>query len=187
MLTLHPHHQADALARNLEYLNPAGLPAGSVPAVRGLVRSMCAYDPDERLAPAEVDRLVHQALERVGVQPDLPAFGVSGVRPHLEERDRVRPQDHSSWGLVSFLEGVALQPGLKEARAVLSRAGTPWWHFWSRGARPSELIEALRELRSVRFPADRQVVLGLTGHPDPQVARAARELLGRSSPDDEDA
>lgn len=160
--------------------------------IDALIRSMCAWAPDDRPTMGEVvDRL--RALEPPDV--DLAAFAAREVAPIHDGRSRTPPQTHDAWPELAFLTRVpgpaAPTPPLDTGPALRALLRQPDWP-----GRPDEvralathadtgpLLDALRaylapwwKVFARRPPADGALVLLelIAARPTP----AARALCAR--------
>ncbi len=64
---------------------------------------------------------------------------------------------------------------------IIDRAVVPWWQFWAKAARPTEVEAALMLLCDHATPAVVRRVRTLQGHPNQRIAAAAKFLVNQDS------
>lgn len=184
ILSVLPHKHQESLTRSLRYLPTEGLRPVPLSQTRELLRTMCAYEPEERPSHTEVAEAIRDLLPRLGPAPNLRGLAQLFVTPLVDARTLRAPQEHPAWGEVAFLQGLTSDGAPTDlssearARQVLQRSTSGRWKFWSRSPSNAELIEALLWLP----PGDQEVrawARGLLSHEEEAVRDGARALLAR--------
>lgn len=133
-LSLHPRAHVERLERELMRVRPAGASAWVVHELTGLVRAMCAYDPEERPDHADAYGVLGRVIETAGWAPDLHRLARKHVVPFLEARSFESPGRHPAWAELRSLleERTGATPSVAPPRAsderIRSFLAEDGWH-----------------------------------------------------------
>jgi serine/threonine protein kinase len=108
--SLNPKHHEVRVSDALETLNVPDLPSQAHKKLSEAIRSMCAYEPEDRPSHRESAHALHTVLALGDQSADLHAFARAHVHPRVMRRQRTQAHEHRDYPSIQFVETSAPAP-----------------------------------------------------------------------------